>query len=181
MVINCHHHPLLTVDQSVVMLDENLLGPAHWFPPGCSQYPPPLLPWADWSQRLWWLTAGRLSQPTLPPRSGAGLHLPSRFSFLISPGARSTCSRGCQGHQKVWKEAGGTGAGVMLMTSLVCDRRLTVLGYLVTEGTRGSWAKRETLKAFTGRYKTQGCLHLCSFYLLLHATVFQLITTKMVK
>lgn len=26
MVINCYHHPLLTVDQSLGMPDENLLG-----------------------------------------------------------------------------------------------------------------------------------------------------------
>lgn len=85
MVINCHHHPLLTVDQSLGMLDENLLGL-------CPLVPTWLLTATAASAALGWLEMGTLmtnswhrSQPTLPPSSRTGLHLPAYFSFLTLP------------------------------------------------------------------------------------------------
>lgn len=143
---------------------------AHWFPPGRSQYLPPALPWAGW--RLWWPTAGHLSQSTLLAASRAGLHLPS-FLYSSYLGLWSAWSGGCQGCQKAWEGAGREGrvgpAEAFLLTQwrvpfLLC---FWVTGGSPTEvsqqlrGPREAGPREKLSEGLYGEiHKTQRCLHL---------------------
>lgn len=164
MVINCHHHPLLTADQSLGMLDENLLGLCPLIPTWLLTVPAANTA-LGWLERETLMTNSWASQPANLACILQGWP-PLAFLFLSSSYLHlwSTCSRGCHGCQKAWEDAGGKGSEAhRLMTVIhaaqLGDDRQPTEGSLQFREPR----QRETLRGLCWEiYKTQGCLHLCS-------------------
>lgn len=117
MVINCYHYPLLTVDQSLGMLDENLLGLCPLIPTWLLTVPAASAALGWLHPRLWWLTAGHLSQPT---RSASIHQRWPRPAFLIFPTSLVCLQQRLPQMPKSQRGCWGKGTEAHVLATVIC-------------------------------------------------------------